>query len=226
MKIGIAVFPGSNCDYDTYYVIKDILEEEAFFIDHKETNIDFLDAIILPGGFSFGDYLRAGALSAKTPLAKAIKEFAEKGKLVLGICNGFQVLTEMGLLPGALLVNENDKFICKKVNLLVENNSIPFTKKMDDKEVITLPIAHHEGRFYAPDHILKEIEENNQVILRYSEKDGTLTKESNPNGSLNNIAGISNKMGNVFGLMPHPERFSEDILGGLDGLKIWHSLVS
>lgn len=218
MKIGICVFPGSNCDYDTYYIVKDILQEDAELLDYTTRNLEHLDAVILPGGFSFGDYLRPGALASKTPLGETIINFASKGRYVLGICNGFQILTELGLLPGALLPNDNDKFICKRVNLVVENVFTAFTKKIEEKEVITLPIAHHDGRFYAPQDMLEDIEQNNQVVLRYHEE--------NPNGSLNGIAGVCNKSGNVVGMMPHPERISEDMLGGLDGLKIWHSLIA
>ncbi|MFP3158559.1 MAG: phosphoribosylformylglycinamidine synthase subunit PurQ [Hydrogenobaculum sp.] len=218
MKIGICVFPGSNCDYDTYYIVKDILQEDAELIDYTVRDLDRFDAVILPGGFSFGDYLRPGALASKTPLAEAIVNFAAKGRYVLGICNGFQILTELKLLPGALLPNENDRFICKRVNISVENVSTAFTKELEEKEIIVLPIAHHDGRFYAPEDVLEEIEKNNQVVFRY--------EGENPNGSLNSIAGVCNKTGNVVGMMPHPERISEDILGGLDGLKIWHSLIA
>lgn len=225
MKIGVAVFPGSNCDYDTYYVIRDILQEEVELVNYAQYDLKDFDAIILPGGFSFGDYLRPGALASKTPLANALIEFANKGKYVLGICNGFQILTELKLLPGALLSNENNRFICKRQNLLVENVYTAFTKKMEKNDIIKLPIAHHDGRFYAPDDVLEDIEQNNQVILRYVNKYGEPSKDANPNGSLNNIAGICNRTGNVVGMMPHPERVSEDILDGLDGLKIWHSLI-
>lgn len=225
MKIGVAVFPGSNCDYDTYYVIRDILQEEVELVNYTQYDLKDFDAIILPGGFSFGDYLRPGALASKTPLANALIEFANKGKYVLGICNGFQILTELKLLPGALLSNENNRFICKRQNLLVENVYTAFTKKMEKNDIIKLPIAHHDGRFYAPDDVLEDIEQNNQVILRYVNKYGEPSKDANPNGSLNNIAGICNRTGNVVGMMPHPERVSEDILDGLDGLKIWHSLI-
>ncbi len=218
MKIGVCVFPGSNCDYDTYYVVKDILQEDAELLDYTTKDLDKFDAVIVPGGFSFGDYLRPGALASKTPLAEALVNFASRGKYVLGICNGFQILTELKLLPGALLSNESDKFICKRVNIVVENVYTAFTRKIEDKEIITLPIAHHDGRFYAPDEVIEEIEANNQVVFRYYGE--------NPNGSINAIAGISNKSGNVVGMMPHPERISEDILGGLDGLKIWHSLIA
>ena len=225
MKIGVAIFPGSNCDYDTYYVIRDILQEEVELVNYTQYDLKDFDAIILPGGFSFGDYLRPGALASKTPLANALIEFANKGKYVLGICNGFQILTELKLLPGALLSNENNRFICKRQNLLVENVYTAFTKKMEKNDIIKLPIAHHDGRFYAPDDVLEDIEQNNQVILRYVNKYGEPSKDANPNGSLNNIAGICNRTGNVVGMMPHPERVSEDILDGLDGLKIWHSLI-
>ncbi|WP_448583484.1 phosphoribosylformylglycinamidine synthase I [Thermocrinis sp.] len=226
MRFGVCVFPGSNCDYDTYYVLRDVVGVEVRFLDYRETKIENLDCVVLPGGFSFGDYLRAGALASKTPLAKAIVDFAQKGGLVVGICNGFQILTELHLLPGALLKNENLRFVCKDVFLRVENNSTPFTKKLEKAEIIKLPIAHAEGRYYIPEEDLKTIEERGQVLFRYCQEDGKVSKEANPNGSVGNIAGVCNEDFNVFGLMPHPERACEDILGYHDGLLLWYSLVS
>ena len=226
MKFGVCVFPGSNCDYDTYYVLRDVVGVDVVFLDYRETRIENLDCVVLPGGFSFGDYLRAGALASKTPLAKAIVDFAQKGGFVVGICNGFQILTELHLLPGALLRNENLRFVCKDVFLRVENNSTPFTKKLEKAEIIKLPIAHGEGRYYLPEEELKAMEGRGQVLFRYCQEDGTVSQGASPNGSVGNIAGVCNKEFNVFGLMPHPERACEDILGYHDGLLLWYSLVS
>ncbi len=224
MKFGVAVFPGSNCDYDTYYVIDEILNKPVKFLHWEDRRVD-VDCVIIPGGFSFGDYLRPGALAARTPLAEAIYDFAQRGGLVVGICNGFQILTEMHLLPGALIPNNQLKFVCKPVYLRVENNSVPFTKDLEKGSVIKIPIAHHDGNFYAPPEELEEIERNGQVVLRYCSPEGEVSEEFNPNGSVNNIAGIVNKNGNVFGLMPHPERASEVELGNSDGLTLWYSLL-
>ncbi|RME11305.1 MAG: phosphoribosylformylglycinamidine synthase I, partial [Aquificota bacterium] len=184
------------------------------------------DCVVLPGGFSFGDYLRAGVLASKTPLGNAVVEFAQKGGLVLGICNGFQILTELHLLPGALLKNENMRFVCRDVYLRVENNSLPFTRSFEKDEVIRLPIAHGEGRYYVPEEELSRMEERGQIVLRYCDENGNVSPESNPNGSVGNIAGVCNREGNVFGLMPHPERACEDLLGYRDGIILWHSLVA
>jgi len=224
MKFGVAVFPGSNCDYDTYYVIDEVLNQAVKFLHWEDRKVD-VDCVVIPGGFSFGDYLRPGALAAKTPLAEAIYDFAQKGGLVIGICNGFQILTEMHLLPGALIPNKQLKFVCKPVYLKVENDQTPFTKTLKRGQVIKIPIAHHDGNFYAPPEQLEEIERNGQVVLRYSSPEGEVSQEYNPNGSLNNIAGIVNRGGNVFGLMPHPERISEKSLGGEDGLHIWRGII-
>jgi phosphoribosylformylglycinamidine synthase len=226
MKFGVAVYPGSNCDYDTYYVIRDVLNKDVDFIDYRETKIDKYDCIIVPGGFSFGDYLRPGVIASHTPLTNALKEFVEKGKFVIGICNGFQILTEAHLLPGALLPNNHGKFICKHQYLKVENNNTPFTKKLNKEEIIKLPIAHHDGNYFVDDQTLKSMEEKGQIILRYCDKDGNVNEESNPNGSISNIAGVCNEKFNVFGLMPHPERACEPILGTSDGLKIFLSIIN
>ncbi|MFN3787403.1 MAG: phosphoribosylformylglycinamidine synthase I [Sulfurihydrogenibium azorense] len=226
MKFGVAVYPGSNCDYDTYYVIRDVLNKDVDFIDYRETKIDKYDCIIVPGGFSFGDYLRPGVIASHTPLTNALKEFVEKGKFVIGICNGFQILTEAHLLPGALLPNNHGKFICKHQYLKVENNNTPFTKKLNKEEIIKLPIAHHDGNYFVDDQSLKSMEEKGQIILRYCDKDGNVNEESNPHGSISNIAGVCNEKFNVFGLMPHPERACESILGTSDGLKIFLSIIN
>jgi phosphoribosylformylglycinamidine synthase len=226
LKFAIAVYPGSNCDYDTYRVIRDILNEDVNFVDYRETNLNGYDCVILPGGFSFGDYLRPGALASHTPLTNAVKDFAKKGGLVIGICNGFQVLTETHLLPGALLSNAHGKFICKHQYLKVENNKTPFTNECKKGQVLKIPIAHHDGNYFADEDTLKQMEDNEQIILRYCDKDGNITDEANPNGSLLNIAGICNKEKNVFGLMPHPERAAESILGTDDGLYILKSILN
>lgn len=226
MRFAVCVFPGSNCDYDTYYVIRDLLGQEVSFVDYTTRDLKGFDCVVIPGGFSFGDYLRAGVLASKTPLGKAIVDFAQKGGLVLGICNGFQILTELKLLPGALLRNENMRFICKDVYLRVENKELAFTKRFEEGEIIRMPIAHGEGRYYLPEEELKKIEERGQVVLRYCDEEGNITSQANPNGSVNNIAGVCNKEGNVFGLMPHPERACEDLLGYRDGIILWHSLLA
>ncbi len=226
MRFAICVFPGSNCDYDTLHVVKNVLEQPAEFVFHDERDLSGYDCVILPGGFSFGDYLRPGALAAKTPLAEAVYEFAQKGGLVLGICNGFQILTELHLLPGALLPNLNMRFVCKEVFLRVEKGNTPLTRKLSEGDVLRIPIAHHDGRYYVPEEELKVMEERGQILFRYTDREGNPTEEANPNGSVSNIAGVMNKEGNVFGMMPHPERASEDILGSHDGLLLWHSLIS
>ena len=226
MKFAVCVFPGSNCDYDTYHVIKNVLEKEVEFVYHNQKDLSRYDCVVLPGGFSFGDYLRPGALASKTPLAEAVYEFAQKGKLVFGICNGFQILTELHLLPGALLPNLNMRFVCKEVFLRVENHTTRLTRKLERGDVLKIPVAHHDGRYYVTAQELKNMEERGQILFRYSTPEGEITQESNPNGSLSNIAGVMNKEGNVFGMMPHPERASEDILGSHDGLMLWYSLIS
>ncbi len=226
MRFGIAVYPGSNCDYDTYRVVRDVLGKEPEFIDYRRTDIDDFDCIILPGGFSFGDYLRPGTLAAHTPLTNAVKEFANKGKLVIGICNGFQILTEAHLLPGALMPNIHGKFVCKHQYLRVENNSTPFTNKCEKGQVLKIPIAHHDGNYFVDEETLKKMEDNGQILIRYCDKEGNITEEANPNGSIGNIAGVMNEKGNVFGLMPHPERAAESILGTEDGKYILESILN
>jgi len=226
LKFGIAVYPGSNCDYDTYRVIRDVLDEEPQFIDYRETNLKGFDCIILPGGFSFGDYLRPGTLAAHTPLTSAVKEFAEKGGLVIGICNGFQILTEAHLLPGALMPNIHGKFVCKPQYLKVENNKTPFTNLCKENQILKIPIAHHDGNYYIDEDSLKKMEDKGQIVIRYCDKNGNISEEANPNGSVGNIAGIINERGNVFGLMPHPERASESILGSEDGKYILESILN
>lgn len=225
MKFGIVIFPGSNCDYDAYYALKNNLHFDAQFLWHKDSSISSnIDCIILPGGFSYGDYLRTGAIARFAPIMNEVINFAEKGKLVVGICNGFQILTESGLLPGALLKNTSLRFVCKDVYLKTINNNTPFTTLIDSSKVLRIPIAHFEGNFFVDDKTLKELEDNEQIVFKYCEPDGTITQASNPNGSLENIAGITNKRKNVLGLMPHPERYCDPTLGGSDGQLIFQSI--
>ena len=224
MKFGVIVFPGSNCDMDCHYAIT-LLGEDVSYVWHEERDISSFDCLILPGGFSYGDYLRTGAVARFSPIMGAVKEFAERGGLVIGICNGFQILLEAGLLPGAMLVNKNLKFICRYVHLRVENASLPFTLLCEESQVLKIPIAHYAGNYFAPPEVLKELEDNNQVVLRYCSSQGEVREEYNPNGSQKNIAGIVNKKGNVFGLMPHPERAMETLLGSEDGRLIFLSIV-
>jgi len=225
MKFGIPVYPGSNCDRDIGWVVEKVLGHEVKYLWHEEKDLSGIDCVIVPGGFSYGDYLRAGAMAKVSPITEAIYEFAEKGGLVMGICNGFQILLESGLLPGAMLPNKSLTFICKFVHLKVENNQTPFTNLYEKGEVLRIPIAHAEGNYTCPPETLKELEENGQVVVRYCSPEGEVSPEFNPNGSLNNIAGICNKRGNVFGLMPHPERASEEILGSTDGFRMFSSIV-
>ena len=219
MKYGILVFPGSNCDRDAYFAGS--LNGQSEFIWHKNTTIPSdIDCIIIPGGFSFGDYLRCGAIARFSNIMSEVIKFANQGKLVIGICNGFQILTETGLLPGALLRNQSLSFICKDVFLKVKNNSSPFTNKLNEGEILRIPIAHGEGNYYIDNDGYKELQDNNQIAFQYCDINGNVTDEANPNGSLHNIAGIVNKKGNVLGMMPHPERYSDRILGYDDGLRI------
>jgi phosphoribosylformylglycinamidine synthase len=225
IKFATVVFPGTNCDMDCYYVVKEVLKEDVDYVWHTQDDLSNYHCIILPGGFSYGDYLRTGAIAKLSPIMEAVQKEAEKGKLVIGICNGFQILVEAGLLPGALLKNTNLRFLCKFVHLRVENNKTPFTHLYREGEVLRMPIAHFEGRFFAPSDVLSSIEDKKQVVLRYCDSEGNLTDEANPNGSLNFIAGIVNEKGNVFGLMPHPERCSEKILSSEDGFRIFKSMA-
>jgi phosphoribosylformylglycinamidine synthase len=227
MRFGIVRFPGSNCDDDCYHVVKEVLREEADFIWHKEEALSKrYQCLILPGGFSYGDYLRTGAIARFSPVMRAVERFAEEGGLVLGICNGFQILLEAGLLPGAVVRNRTLQFICKEVHLRVENAETPFTESCRKGEVLRLPIAHGDGNYFADPETLSELESNRQVVFRYCTPEGALTDEANPNGSLSHIAGICNKERNVLGMMPHPERCSEAILGNEDGRKIFASVLN
>ncbi len=224
MKAGVVVFPGSNCDHDCYHVLKHVLGMDTVFLWHKDADLKGADLVVLPGGFSYGDYLRCGAIAKHSPIMQEVSEFADKGGHVLGICNGFQVLTESGLLPGALLRNTELKFICKYVNLRVDNAGTAFTSRYADGEIVRIPIAHAEGNYFASEEVIKELEENNQVVFRYCDEYGETSDGSNPNGSINGIAGIINKGGNVLGMMPHPERCAEEIMQTKDGFHIFESL--
>jgi phosphoribosylformylglycinamidine synthase len=226
MKFGVLVFPGSNCDHDAYHVLSKHVGQPVDFIWHQETDLSGYDAIIVPGGFSYGDYLRAGALARFSPVMQAVKEFAASGKFVFGICNGFQILCEAGLLPGALIRNSGLHFICKHVNISVENTQTPFTSELDSESVLSIPIAHAEGNYVCDDATYQSLEENGQIVFRYCDEDGEATDEVNPNGSRSNIAGICNLDRNVIGMMPHPERACEDLLGSNDGREIFRSLTN
>lgn len=226
MKIGVLVFPGSNCDHDCQHVLRDVLKQDVEMIWHKEILPAGLGAIVIPGGFSYGDYLRTGAIARFSPVMVAVKEFAEKGGLVIGICNGFQILLEAGLLPGAMLRNRSLHFVCKDVYVRVENASTPFTNTYKPGQVLKIPIAHAEGNYYTDPVTLAGLQANAQVVFRYCTADGTVTREANPNGSIDNIAGIRNPEGNVLGMMPHPERCAEEMLGNEDGRLIFLSMLA
>jgi len=222
---GVVIFPGSNCDKDALDAVGRICGQDAQPIWHRETGFDDFDAVILPGGFSYGDYLRAGSIARFAPIMDKIIAFANAGGLVVGICNGFQVLTETGLLPGALTRNRDLRFICREVYLRVERIDTPFTSRCCVGQVLCIPIAHNEGSFYLPPDQLGELEANRQVVFRYCDTAGNVTDEANPNGSLNNIAGIVNRAGNVLGMMPHPERRTDPLLGNPDGATIFRSMI-
>jgi phosphoribosylformylglycinamidine synthase subunit PurQ / glutaminase len=225
MKFGVVMFPGSNCDHDTYHVISKVIGQPVDFLWHRQNTVSDCDAVILPGGFSYGDYLRTGAIARFSPVMGAIKEFASRGGLVLGICNGFQILCEAGLLPGALMRNENLKFICGHVNARIEATDTPFTNRCQRGQVLSVPIAHGDGNYFCDAATLAELQRENRIIIRYSDANGGLTTAANPNGSLDNIAGICNRERNVMGMMPHPERASELLLGSNDGRIIFYSLA-
>lgn len=217
MKFAVLVFPGSNCDIDMYHAIKDELGEEVEYVWHAESDLSQFDGILVPGGFSYGDYLRCGAMANQSNIMSEVKKAAEAGKPVLGVCNGFQILTEAGLLPGALLRNKNLKFMCRTVQLKVENNNTLFTNQYEEGQIIDIPIAHGEGNYYCDDETLAKLKANNQIVFTY--------EGENPNGSLENIAGIVNERGNVLGMMPHPERAVDALVGGADGLAVFKSIV-
>ncbi len=228
MKFGVITFPGSNCDHDMYHALGKVLGCEVRQLWHKDNSLAGFeegDCIVLPGGFSYGDYLRCGAIARFAAIMPAVIDFARNGGYVIGVCNGFQILCEAGLLPGQLLLNKNRRFICRQVYLKPASAETPLTAMLDPDKVLQIPIAHAEGRYYCDESTLDQLETDNRILFKYCDESGLITKESNPNGSLNNIAGISNKSRNVFGMMPHPERAVEPILGSGDGLQIFHSLL-
>jgi phosphoribosylformylglycinamidine synthase len=226
MKFGVVVFPGSNCDHDTYHVISKVIGQPVEFIWHRQNSVNDCDAVLLPGGFSYGDYLRTGAIARFSPVMGAVKEFAAQGGIVMGICNGFQILCEAGLLPGALMRNAKLKFVCEHVNMRVETTDTAFTALCQKGQVLSVPIAHGDGNYFCDAATLDELKRDNRIVFRYSTPGGVLTDEANPNGSLENIAGIINRERNVIGLMPHPERASEELLGSNDGRIIFSSLAA
>lgn len=225
-KIGVIVFPGSNCDHDAYHAMKHVMNAETTFLWHKDKEIKDLDLVLVPGGFSYGDYLRSGAIARFSPIMEAVQDYVKKGFPVLGICNGFQILLEAGLLPGAMLHNEKLRFVCKNVNIRVENNHSLFTSGMKEGAVLNVPVSHGEGNYFIEDDGLTELKENDQIAFRYCDEDGNLTKEANFNGSVDSIAGITNKQGNVLGMMPHPERAMEPLLGSSDGITFFESVFN
>lgn len=222
---GVIVFPGSNCDHDAYHALKHIMGVETRFIFHKETDLGQVDGIVVPGGFSYGDYLRSGAIARFSPVMQAVSDFAAKGGPVIGICNGFQILLESGLLPGAMLHNEQLRFTCKHVYLKTEAFDTPFTSAIPKDTLLHIPVAHGEGNYYADEATLKQLEDNQQIVFRYVDATGAATREANPNGAVGNIAGICNKARNVVGMMPHPERAMETLLGSADGKYVFDSVL-
>ncbi len=225
MKFGVVVFPGSNCDQDMIYTLREKLGQEVVSLWHKDTDLQGCDFLVLPGGFSYGDYLRSGAIARFSPIMDKVVEFANKGGYVLGICNGFQILCESGLLPGALLHNTSHKFICKNVQLVPQSKTAAISKHLDQNVALEIPIAHGEGRYYIDTKGLEELKRNDQIIFRYADASGNITNEANPNGSVENIAGVSNVTKNVFGMMPHPERAADQELGNTDGAQLFESLL-
>ena len=225
MRFGIVVFPGSNCDHDVYHVAKHVLGQEASFLWHKETSFSGVDCVVLPGGFAHGDYLRCGAMARFSPIMQAVEAFAGRGGLVLGICNGFQILTESGLLPGALIRNASLQYICRDLYVRVERQDTPYTARIKQGTVLKIPVGHGEGCYYAPEEVLRQLEEQKQVVFRYCDAAGQVNAESNPNGSLRAIAGLCNEGGNVLGLMPHPDRCAEEVLGNAHGRRSFESVV-
>lgn len=225
-RFGVVVFPGSNCDYDCYYMLKNHFSQPCRFLWHEETDISDVDCIVLPGGFSYGDYLRTGCIASFSPIIDPIKEHAAKGKPVIGICNGFQILVESKILPGAFIRNSSLTFVCKWTDVVVENTNTPFTKGLQMGDVLRIPVANGEGSYYLDKDNLESLDRYDGVVLRYSDEKGNPTRESNPNGSVDNIAGIRNPEGNVLGIMPHPERSYEKLLGSSDGAGIFRSVIS
>ena len=226
MKFGVVTFPGSNCDEDMIYVLETKLGQHVERLWHKDTDLKGVDFVVLPGGFSYGDYLRSGAIAKLSPIMEKVIEHAKNGGYVLGVCNGFQILTESGLLEGALLHNNNQKFICKNVFLKSGSKETPMTKDLDQQKAYKIPIAHGEGRFYASDETIKKLQDNDQVLFRYCDESGEVSREVNPNGSIDNIAGICNAGRNIFGMMPHPERAADEELANVDGMAMLKSLIA
>jgi phosphoribosylformylglycinamidine synthase len=226
VKFGIVVFPGSNCEHDVYHVVKHVLRHDAQFLWHKEeSSFSAFDCLVLPGGFAHGDYLRCGAMARFSPIMTAVRKYADRGGLVWGICNGFQVLTEAGMLPGALMRNVNLQYICRDLYLRVERQDTAYTNRIKQGSVLKIPVGHGEGCYFAPDAVLQELEKKRQVVFRYCDDKGQIVAAGNPNGSLHAIAGVCNERGNVLGMMPHPDRCAEEILGNADGRRIFDSIV-
>ncbi|WP_370647500.1 phosphoribosylformylglycinamidine synthase subunit PurQ [Rhodohalobacter sp. 614A] len=225
-KIGVIIFPGSNCDHDAYHAMKHVMNAETTFLWHKDKEIGEQDLVIVPGGFSYGDYLRSGAIARFSPIMEAVQDYVKKGNPVLGICNGFQILLEAGLLPGAMLHNEKLRFVCKSINIRVENSQTLFTSGMEKGDVLNVPVSHGEGNYFIDGEGLQKLQENEQIVFRYCDAEGKVTKESNFNGSVDSIAGIVNQQGNVLGMMPHPERAMEPLLGSADGITFFESVFN
>jgi len=225
MKLGVVIFPGSNCDEDMINVLEDIMEQKVIRLWHKDTYLKGVDGVFIPGGFSYGDYLRSGAIARFSPIMEKVIKFANSGGFVFGVCNGFQILCESGLLPGALLANNSQKFVCKNVYIKADNHETMITSEINTNQALKIPIAHGEGRYYADGKTITEMRKNNQILFRYCDEFGQLSEEFNPNGSEENIAGICNKAKNVYGMMPHPERAADDELGNTDGIVIFESII-
>ncbi len=225
VRFGIIVFPGSNCDHDAYHAAKHVFGQDVRFIWHKESSVGDVDAVILPGGFSYGDYLRSGAIAQFSPVMQDVVRFAANGGLVFGICNGFQMLCEMGLLPGVLMRNASLRFVCKQVYLLVENTRTPYTTRLQEGQVVRIPVSHGEGNYFASDEVLDRLEGEGRIVFRYCDQAGLLAPEANPNGSARHIAGIVNEGRNVLGMMPHPDRCAEGVLGSADGRYLFESIM-
>ncbi len=226
MKFGVLVFPGSNCDHDTYNVLSSVMGETATYLWHASDDLQGCDAILVPGGFAYGDYLRTGAIARFAPIMQSVRRFAANGGLVMGICNGFQILCEAGLLPGALMRNQNQRYLCRTLHLRTETTASPFTHALAQGEVLRMPIGHMEGNYFCDEATLRSLRDDGRVAFRYSTASGETTLESNPNGSLDNIAGVLSEGRNVLGMMPHPDRSSEALLGSADGLKLFQSLAA
>ena len=225
MKFGVIIFPGSNCDHDAYWTVEHVVRQKATFLWHESHDLQNSDVVIVPGGFAYGDYLRTGAIAKFSPVMESVRKFAEGGGLVMGICNGFQILCESGLLPGALMRNAGLKYVCKAVHVRVENADTPFTHACREREVLTIPIGHMEGNYFCDEATLAELRRDKRMVFRYATPQGEISAAANPNGSLDNVAGICSPGRNVLGMMPHPERASEPLLGASDGLKVFESLV-